>query len=263
MSTGVWKADGDGRESDLDEEALVRAMRRGEAAAFHTFVDRFHRVLVAYGRRLRLRDDERNELAYEVLDDVALELVASTTAPPRGLKLYLVAAFRHRFLNRWRAALRRSNAVREGAEHANEGPDDHDERSAAGASQDLLRASRGPDWEDASLSPILERLSTMLDEGLTSEERQLLVAISENVPQREIAEWLGVSHAAARKRLERLRVRLADAAARYAGSLDAEDARELERFFRRCAARPPQRPRDVPVVSRTSDRQFERENDHE
>jgi hypothetical protein len=83
----------------------------------------------------------------------------------------------------------------------------------------------------------IERLSGRLSEALRPDERQLLVAVAENIPQREIAEWLGVSYAVARKRLERLRARLTEVAMRYANSLEPDDARELQRFFRRCRAR--------------------------
>jgi len=61
--------------------------------------------------------------------------------------------------------------------------------------------------------------------------------VAENIPQREIAEWLGVSYAVARKRLERLRARLTEVAMHYANTLEPDDARELQRFFHRCRAR--------------------------
>ena len=87
------------------------------------------------------------------------------------------------------------------------------------------------------MPPALERLAARLSEGLTDDERQLLVAVAENIPQREIAEWLGVSYVVARKRLERLRARLTEVAMRYTNTLQPDDARELQRFFRRCRAR--------------------------
>ena len=83
----------------------------------------------------------------------------------------------------------------------------------------------------------IERLSGRLSEALRPDERQLLVAVAENIPQREIAEWLGVSYAVARKRLERLRARLTEVAMHYANTLEPDDARELQRFFHRCRAR--------------------------
>ena len=109
--------------------------------------------------------------------------------------------------------------------------------SAAGCSEELLRASRGPDWESTPLPRAIERLSGRLSEALRPDERQLLVAVAENIPQREIAEWLGVSYVVARKRLERLRARLTEVAMHYANTLEPDDARELQRFFRRCRAR--------------------------
>jgi hypothetical protein len=101
----------------------------------------------------------------------------------------------------------------------------------------MLRASHGPEWEGAPLPRVLERLAGRLSESLREDERQLLVAVAENIPQREIAEWLGVSYAVARKRLERLRARLTDVAMQYANTLEPDDARELQRFFHRCRAR--------------------------
>jgi transposase len=87
------------------------------------------------------------------------------------------------------------------------------------------------------MPPALERLSEKLSEALTDDERQLLVGVAENIPQREIAEWLGVSYTVVRKRLERLRGRLTEVAMRYTNTLPPDDARELQRFFRRCRAR--------------------------
>jgi predicted ArsR family transcriptional regulator len=76
----------------------------------------------------------------------------------------------------------------------------------------------------------------LLDEGLSREERLLLAWVSEHVPQSEIARWLGVSHAAARKQLERLRKRLAITAREYCHSISGREHDELEHFFRRLDA---------------------------
>ncbi|MEP6731796.1 MAG: hypothetical protein ABJE10_14210 [bacterium] len=106
--------------------------------------------------------------------------------------------------------------------------------AAAGSSEANVRASHAPDYERSSFSAALNRLASTLSETLSVEERQLLVAVAESVPQREIAEWLGVSYTVARKRLERVRARLIDAATRYMSTLEPSDVRELQRFFRRC-----------------------------
>jgi len=92
---------------------------------------------------------------------------------------------------------------------------------------------------DEVLGPVALRMDVVerLSEALRPDERVLLVAVAENIPQREIAEWLGVSYAVARKRLERLRARLTEVAMHYANTLEPDDARELQRFFHRCRAR--------------------------
>ena len=110
------------------------------------------------------------------------------------------------------------------------------------SSDDALRASRGPEAEDQSLSPAIERLALELERGLSADERQILGWLSQRVPQRQIAEWLGVTHGAARVRVARLRARLAAAAIRYAHRTDAADRTELDWFFGRLGlpmGRPP------------------------
>jgi RNA polymerase sigma factor (sigma-70 family) len=213
-------------------------MRTGAPAAFEEFVERFHPVLLNYARRAAVGRSERDELVSDVLSDVALELLTPGIRTPRNPRMYLIGAFRHRLLNRERGHARRdrhqSGALQDAvldSEYADEG------EMVAGCSEGAVRESRGPGWERVALPKALERLAVHLDEALTDEERQLLVAVAENVPQREVAEWLGLSHTVARKRLERLRGRMMDVAMRYTNTLEPDDAREVQRFFRRCRAR--------------------------
>ena len=230
-STGA--PDGSTSAASLRDDEIIVAMRRGEPAAFVWFVERHHRLLLDYARRAGVADaGERDELVTELLDDVAMQLVTRSGALPRNPRLYLLSAFRHKLLNRKRARVRRQRTVAEAtATYATE-----DER-AAGCSEASRRASRGDAFEHAPLPRAIARLAERLSESLRPDERQLLVAVAENIPQREIAEWLGVSYAVARKRLERLRARLTDVAMHYAGTLEPDDARELQRFFHRCRAR--------------------------
>lgn len=216
---------------------IVVAMRRGETAAFAQYVERFHRILLDYARRAGLPDAERDEFVGELLDDVAMQFMLRSTPLPQNPRLYLLSAFRNKLLNRKRARLRRERVVSEAARDAYAGGERAGAEVAAGCSESMLRASRGPGWDGPSLPRMLERLSGRLSEALSDDERLLLVAVAENIPQREIAEWLGVSYVVARKRLERLRARLTDVAMRYANSLEPDDARELQRFFQRCRAR--------------------------
>ena len=224
-----------GGSSDLD---LVLRMRAGMPVAFEQFVARFHPVLLDYARRAGVGQPERDELVSDVLTDAALHFLAPGAGTPRNPRMYLITAFRNRLLNSKRGHMRREDhhatAVREAAldsDYADDGD------AAAGCSEDAVRESRGPGWERAALPRALALLAVHLDEALAPEERQLLVAVAENVPQREVAEWLGVSHVVARKRLERLRGRMMQVAMRYTNALDPDDAREVQRFFRRCRAR--------------------------
>jgi len=216
---------------------IVVAMRRGEAVAFEHYIERFHRILLDYARRAGVAASERDEMVSELLDDVAIQLITRSAPLPQNPRMYLLAALRHKLLNRKRGSERRRRVVSEAARAAYADRDPSAGESAAGCSEEMLRASHGPEWEGAQLPRVLERLAGRLSESLREDERQLLVAVAENIPQREIAEWLGVSYAVARKRLERLRARLTDVAMQYANTLEPDDARELQRFFHRCRAR--------------------------
>ena len=216
---------------------IVVAMRRGEAPAFEQYVERFHRILLDYARRAGVPPTERDELVSELLDDVAIQLMTRSAPLPQNPRMYLLSALRHRLLNRKRGSERRRRMVSEAARAVYGDRDPNAGETAAGCSEEMVRASRGPEWDDAPLPRVLERLAGRLSEALRDDERMLLVAVAENIPQREIAEWLGVSYAVARKRLERLRARLTEVAMQYANTLEPDDARELQRFFHRCRAR--------------------------
>jgi DNA-directed RNA polymerase specialized sigma24 family protein len=215
---------------------IVVAMRRGEAAAFERYIERFHRILLDYARRAGVAASDRDEMVSELLDDVAIQLMTRSAPLPQNPRMYLLSALRHKLLNRKRGSERRRRVVAEAARAAYTGSA-RDGESAAGCSEEMQRASHGTEWEGAPLPRVLERLAGRLSEALSDDERQLLVAVAENIPQREVAEWLGVSYAVARKRLERLRARLTDVAMHYANTLEPDDARELQRFLHRCRAR--------------------------
>ena len=100
-------------------------------------------------------------------------------------------------------------------------------------SEASIRASAGPAAETPPLSPVLERLSCVIDSGITDEERQILRWVSASIPQRLIAEWLGITHNAARVRVLRLRERLIELALRDAGPWRPGERQELYEFFRR------------------------------
>jgi hypothetical protein len=100
-------------------------------------------------------------------------------------------------------------------------------------SEASIRASAGPAAETPPLSPVLERLSCVIDSGIADEERQILRWVSASIPQRLIAEWLGITHNAARMRVLRLRERLIELALRDPGPWRTGEREQLYEFFRR------------------------------
>jgi RNA polymerase sigma factor (sigma-70 family) len=205
-------------------------MRRGDNQAFEEFFRRFHSSLVDEARRLGVQPALRIEAATDCLHDAIMALTHVTKAPPTSLAGYLVVSLRHDVMNGRRdqrtRMSRNERAVRET-------PITNESVVSETYSEGSLRASYGPEVEEINLAPPLERLASALDEGLTEEERHLLACLGQWVPQRLIAEWLGITYGALRVRVLRLRARLREAAMKYAGNLDDEEQRVLNRFFRR------------------------------
>ena len=209
---------------------LIAALRRNQPGAFREFFERFAPLITALARLHRIPATGVDERVMEFLDDVAMRLWLPTTPVPRSLTAYLAAAFRRRSFNRARDVRRRALLRDECAADTGSLA----ERVVPSAvSESALRTSYGPDLDPPALSPALERLALELERGLSPEERRLLAWLGQRVPQREIADWLGISHGAVRVRVTRLRARLRDAAFRYADRLDGEERAELDRFFRR------------------------------
>ena len=234
----------------LSTEHLVGLMRRDDYHALREFVARYRPLLVNFAGRAGIAVADVETVAADVLSDVAMELMTGRAAAPRSMESYVVTCFKHRVLNLERERGRR--VVREGvaSDGVEEATGERVSRSAC--SEATLRAAAGPLWEPVPLNPRLERLSSMLDEGLSSEERHLLAWVSERVPQSAVGKWLGLSHDTTRKKLERLRKRLDDVAERYAESLTGKEQRELLRFFRRFDAVIGSDPRPSPGTMRAS-----------
>ena len=214
------------------EQDLVAGMRRDEPEAYEEFFRCFRPLLIAEARRLRVQPALCREMADECLDDVAMRLRRYTTPIPRSLAPYLVRALRiHRL------ALRREEKRRADGERDGETSDDDPAGPlASGLSEDALRASAGPDGERTPASTALERLATMVEEGLSREEELLLSWVSRWVAQSDIAQWLGISHGAARNRVMRLRARLKEVAFQHAATFSGREREELREFFRRTVA---------------------------
>jgi hypothetical protein len=80
---------------------------------------------------------------------------------------------------------------------------------------------------------VLERLSRVLDAGLNVDERRMLRWVGASIPQRLIAEWLGITHNAARVRVLRLRERLIELGLKGDVAWTPRQREELYQFFRR------------------------------
>ena len=206
----------------LDDHLLVTAMQHGDERAIDEFIIRYQRVLADRVRQWRVTLLTVEDTMSDVLEDIAVLIVNRRIAPTRSLGAYVVKAFRARL------ALQAKNEKQRAYDAADGGSD-----FAASISQATLRASQGADWEPDACSQALRRLSTMLDEGVSEEERRILAWLSNYVSQRDICTWLGVSYAAGTQRIWRLRERLRNAAKRHANALSLRDQLELTRFFQR------------------------------
>jgi len=189
------------RRPEYTESELVQGMRRNEPAAFAEFMRRFRPLLLYEARRLDIDPALRDEFIDDCMADVAMRLRKQTSNVPRSLAPYLIRALRLHRLYKRRAEVRRlRHSV---SDDWNE--DLSIDATRAALSEATARASAGPSYDRPPTAAALERLVGMMDQEFTDDDRQLLAWLGSYVPQRAIAEWLGISHGAARNRVMRLR----------------------------------------------------------
>jgi len=210
------------------DQELLQRMRRDDDVAIREFYRRFTPVLWKVARQEHVQPGLRDDAVTDCLSDSAIHFMQATVAAPANLTGYLVSAFRHRVANDRRAADRRTAT---GSAAAWSGDGERVVREVC--SEASIRASAGPASEAPPLSPVLERLSRVIDSGISDEERQMLRWVSASIPQRLIAEWLGITHNAARVRVLRLRERLIEIALRSDVARSSGEREELYEFFRR------------------------------
>ena len=210
------------------DQELLQRMRRDDDVAIREFYRRFTPVLWKVARQEHVQPALRDDVVTDCLSDSAIHFMHATAAVPANLTGYLVSAFRHRLANDRRATERR---VATGTAAAWSGDGEHVVREAC--SEASIRASAGPASETPPLSPVLERLSRVIDSGISERERQMLRWVSASIPQRLIAEWLGITHNAARVRVLRIRERLIEIALRCDVARSPGERAELYEFFRR------------------------------
>jgi len=221
----------------LSDRSLVEALRARIPEAVDEFVRRFEPAAARYARASEVEVSERSHWAIELLYEVAMTLTRSRGAPPRHLGAYVAGACRLR-LQEMRASevVYRTRIGDALTDVHNDALRLREVVVASLCSEYSLRDARGPEWEQPPLAPVLERLVTALDEGITPDERRLLKWLGDQVSYTTIAEWLGIRRPAAVSRIRRLRSRLIDAAFRYGAGLDRGERTELARFLRRTGA---------------------------
>ena len=216
MGHGNRQRESDGASSE-DTDLLI-ALRRCDAKAYDAFTRRFAAVLFDQARRLGVDVGDRETIVTEFLDDIIIRL--ATREAPRVLAHFVVTSFRNRVVD-----LRRAERRRDDREAAN--GDDADALHASCSSYTLRAAEPAPSIDGAK-TDARELIEHVLAE-CSDDERRLLLWSAHRVPLREVAAWLGISHAAARQRIVRLRARLIRGTARHLAALaPAEHARVSE-----------------------------------
>ena len=215
----------------LSDAALIDAMRAGAPEAWTEFDARFRPLLERYAARIGIPRWEWSSCITEVLDDEALRLIERSREVPQQMAAYLIRAVRNRHLALRRAALRRDNryagaAAAEGSSVGSAGPL---------VSEHTRRACEPPrvSEEQQSTPTGASRLGELLSARLSDEERQMLAWVAEGVPQRVIAEWLGINRETAKKRIARLCRRLRVATEALTAELPREARREIDRLLQR------------------------------
>ena len=219
------------------DRELIVAMRADISAAFDEFVARYQPLLLARSRRFDIPHWEREDCVADVLESMMLRLLKPEVRAPKEMAAYLVRVLHNRLVDVFRA-----RAAREAEPGAM--------ADSSATAMEAPFATRGAlDVATPSLSPALERLAHALMDPLTEEERQLIGWESNMIPHRTIAAWLGVSHAAATKRMWRLRARLRETAVRYSESLAPAERAEIERVINRDTVTEPGRHAEAGGVS--------------
>jgi RNA polymerase sigma factor (sigma-70 family) len=219
------------RSRALSDTALIAAMRDGAPEAWFEFDARFRPLLEHYARRIGIPRWDASVCITDVLDDEALLLADGSRGVPHHLSAYLVRALRNRFLELKRSAERRRQLHVSAAEVRVDG-----EGVLMQLVSEYARSASEPprvaeDHEPTSHA--IARFARLLDARLGREERQMLAWVGESVPQRVIAEWLGITREAAKKRISRLCRRLRALTDEVRQQLSPNERHEVDLLLRR------------------------------
>ena len=227
---GSWR-----EHSDRD---LIAAMRANVSPAFDEFVARYQPLLLARAGRFGLPAWQREEYVIEVLESTILRFVKPGIQPPAEMAAYLTRTLSNRLLDAVRAHGARTRHEQAAADRTAPA---YEQAVTSLASQDALEGSAV--FRDASASdppPGIAQLAAALIHQMSEEEHNLISWESNMIPHRTIALWLGISHAAATKRIWRLRARLREIAARHARTLSPAEQDDIDRFMHRLGRPAPQ-----------------------
>lgn len=210
--------------------SYIAAIAMGETAALRALYLFYAPLLRDQARQLGTPAEERAELVTTVLDDFVLR-VQSDGIVPYDVARYLVAAVRNRIRTRRRDRAR-ARALHERA---------YSTTAASGQrivaeshSEFSLRSAHASDDDPSiTLGAAIGKLAEWSALMLRPEELVLMIGVSRHVPLRDVAGQLGISYAAARVRVHRLRGRFRTLVLQHVASLDPNEKREVERFLRR------------------------------
>lgn len=214
----------------IGDRALVEALRAEVPGAIDEFVSRFESLVLRYARQFGIAEADRAHWAAELLYDVAMTLSRGVGEPPYHLGAYIAGACR---MHARRQRLRESKYEARVSEALNEIASSGERVVLELCSESSLQAASGPESERATLPPVLERLVSAFEEGISEEERLLLHWLSCQVSYTTIAAWLGSKRSTVFDRVRRLRERLIEAGFRFGGQLERSERLELTRFLRR------------------------------
>jgi RNA polymerase sigma-70 factor (ECF subfamily) len=173
----------DNKTSDDDESLLVARTRQGNSAAFTVLVTRYLDDVTRFAFYITGSRDIADDVAQSVF--ISLWNHRATLDPSRPLKPYLFRAVRNRALNE-----RKATTVRE--------------RYRAGVQAEIASGSvsaAAPSPEDAIVS--LATINAVIDRFPEPRRLALRLRLIDELTHVEIAEVLGLSHAAARQLVHR------------------------------------------------------------
>jgi hypothetical protein len=235
------------------DRVLVNGLRSRDPAALDEFIRRFEPAVTRYARWSRIPLEERAHWVGELLFDLAITLGDERRTPPRHLTGYVTGACRLRVRETREFEATYRTRIADALADVDDGTAVRQIVVASLCSEHSLRQARGPDWEPAPLAPVLERLVSAFDEGITEDERTTLRWLGSQISYTKIAEWLGITRPAAVSRIQRLRARLIEAAFRFGADLDIGERMELGRFLRRAGAISEQRVLALEMAQRSTD----------